>query len=86
MTESTTQSSADVDKNMRLAVEQFRTKMEASYRQFLQVESMSFSTEEEKLKEMCIWLSDLTYKCTNPQNATASPEISCQSCEEGSVI
>ncbi|GAD97808.1 hypothetical protein PVAR5_6490 [Paecilomyces variotii No. 5] len=54
----------DADENMRLAVEQFRTKMESANRQFLQdrvneIEAMDLSTEEEKISEMRVYWSGL---------------------------
>ncbi|KGO65298.1 hypothetical protein PITC_015660 [Penicillium italicum] len=83
--ESTTQPSADADENMRLAVERFRTTMEASNWQFLQdrideIESMNLSTEE-KLEKMNVWLFIMTPKCTDPGKATASSETTGQSRE-----
>ncbi|KGO43295.1 hypothetical protein PEX1_088660 [Penicillium expansum] len=78
-----TQPSADADENMRLAIERFRTKMEASNWQFLQdrideIESMDLSTEE-KLKKMNIWTWIMTPKCADPEKPTVSPETTCQS-------
>ncbi|KAF7155366.1 hypothetical protein CNMCM5623_007437 [Aspergillus felis] len=88
--ESTTQPSADADENMRLAVERFRTKMEASNRQFLQdrideIEAMNLSTEEEKLEEMRVYWPDLTVKHKDSLMSTARPEVVRQALEEGSV-
>ncbi|KAJ5294666.1 hypothetical protein PENANT_c006G09296 [Penicillium antarcticum] len=88
--ESTAQTSADADENMRLAVERFRTKMEASNRQFLQdrideIEAKNLSTEEEKLEKMDVYWSSLGIKSNDPWMATAPPEIVRQAREEENV-
>lgn len=88
--ESTAQASADADENMRLAVEQFRIKMEASNRQFLQdqideIEAMNLSTEEEKLDKMSVYWLNLTAKPDDAWMATAPPRIARQCREEGNV-
>jgi hypothetical protein len=88
--ESTAQPSADADEKMRLAVERFRTKMEASNRQFLQdrieeIEAMNLSTEEEKLHEMRIYWPDLTVKHDSTWVATLPPDFVRQYREEENV-
>ncbi|CRL22255.1 unnamed protein product [Penicillium camemberti] len=88
--ESTAQASADADENMRLAVERFRIKMEASNRQFLQdrideIEAMNLSTEEEKIDKMKVYWSNLTDKPNDAWMATAPPRIARQCREEGNV-
>lgn len=75
---------------MRLAVERFRIKMEASNRQFLQdrideIEAMNLSTEEEKLDKMRVYWLNLTDKPDDAWMATASPRLARQCREEGSV-
>ncbi|KAJ5181588.1 hypothetical protein N7449_011735 [Penicillium cf. viridicatum] len=74
--ESTAQASADADENMRLAVERFRIKMEASNRQFLQdriheIEDMNLSTEEAKLDKMSVYWLNLTVR---PPQSPQSPK------------
>lgn len=75
---------------MRLAVERFRIKMEASNRQFLQdrieeIEAMNLSTEEEKLMEMRTYWPDLTIKQNVRWMATLPPEMVRQFHEEANV-
>ncbi|KAJ5998665.1 hypothetical protein N7451_006475 [Penicillium sp. IBT 35674x] len=88
--ESTAEPSADADENMRLAVERFRTKMEASNRQFLQdrmdeIEAMDLSTEKEKLSEMRKYWPDLTVRQNVCWMAAQSPEKVRQFHEEANV-
>ncbi|GIC94455.1 uncharacterized protein Aud_010955 [Aspergillus udagawae] len=71
-------SDTDPAEIMRLAVEGFRAKMEASNRRFLQdrideIEAMGLSTEEEKFNEMSLYWHDLGAKCEPKWNNTASP-------------
>ncbi|RHZ51029.1 uncharacterized protein CDV56_105553 [Aspergillus thermomutatus] len=71
MTNTTQPSATDADETMRLAVEQFRTKMESSNRQFLQdrmdeIEAMNLPTEEEKLKKMRPYWPNLGIKGEDP--------------------
>ncbi|KAJ5797669.1 uncharacterized protein N7503_006965 [Penicillium pulvis] len=88
--ESTAEPPADAEENMRLAVERFRTKMEASNRQFLQdrmdeIEAMNLSTEEEKLLEMRTYWPGLKARNDIRWMATQPPEVVRQLHEEANV-
>jgi hypothetical protein len=83
-------SDTDPAEIMRLAVEGFRAKMEASNRRFLQdrideIEAMGLSTEEEKLNEMSLYWHDLGAKGEPKWNDTASPGHVRQSREARNV-
>jgi hypothetical protein len=87
MANTTQPSATDADEVMRLAIERFRTKMESSNRQFLQdrideIEAMNLSTEEEKLRQMRIYWSDVGIKRETHSNDGAPPGAVRQSREE----
>lgn len=78
------------DASMRLAIQNFRQKMESSNRQFLQdriteISALNLPTEQEKLEKMRTYWWDLTEKRDESWLASASPEAARQAIDEGSV-